>query len=111
MNMLDSLNLEFENILLLVLKPKPQTKPNHNIASQKPVWNRFGILRFFGHPTNYLQAGHICTTKIHIITYHPLSFVMTVSANPASVCSEMYSLFILLNLFGKYELGSIGYNN
>ena len=54
MNMLNSVNLEFENILLLVLKPKPQTKPNRNIANQKPVWNRFGILWFFGHPNIYV---------------------------------------------------------
>ena len=46
MNMLNSGNLEFENRLLLVLTPKPKTEPNRNIDSQKPVWNRFGILRF-----------------------------------------------------------------
>ena len=51
MNMLNWVNLEFENILFLVLKPKPQTKPNRDIASQKPVWNRLGILQFFGHPS------------------------------------------------------------
>ena len=51
MNFLNSVNLELESRLLLVMKPKPQTEPNRNTASQKPVWNRFGILQFFGHPT------------------------------------------------------------
>ena len=53
MNMLNLVNLEFENILLLALKRKPQTQQNCIIASQKPVWNRFGILRIFGHPNAY----------------------------------------------------------
>ena len=48
--MLNSVNLEFENRLLLALKPEPHTEPNRNIASQKLVWNRFGILLFFGNP-------------------------------------------------------------
>ena len=47
--MLNLVNLEFENRPLL--PPKPQTELNRNITSQKPVWNRFGILQFFGHPS------------------------------------------------------------
>ena len=54
MNMLNLVNFELENRLLLVLKPKPQTELNRNIASQKPVRNRFGLLRFFGHPNDYV---------------------------------------------------------
>ena len=51
MNVINLIKLEVLNSILLVLKPKPQTEQNRNIASQKPVWNWFGILRFFGHPT------------------------------------------------------------
>ena len=55
MNMLNLIKFEVLNSLLLALKPKPQTEPNRNIASQKPVWNQFGILRFFGHPSFKLK--------------------------------------------------------
>ena len=59
MNILNSVNLAFENLILLALKPKSQTEPNSNFASQKPVWNRFGILQFFGHPNLGLVSSFL----------------------------------------------------